>query len=318
MKACVLKQLGGIENLVEAHLPIPAIKADEVLVAVKAIGINPVDAAVRHNEGFLNQLLQPKPGEQPVIGWDISGEVVEVGAEISEFKKGDEVFGMVNFPGAGKAYAEFVAVAANQLAHKPANISHQEAAAATLAALTAWQALVSHGRIKQGDKVLIHSASGGVGHYAVQIARHFGAHVTGTSSAANRDFVLSLGADAHIDYESQKFEELVEGADLVVDGVSFTPEHIMRSLEVINPGGRLISLLAYFDDAANEKLPRKGAEGYRMMVNSNGDDQRKVAALLESKQIISHISHVFSFNELPKAHQQIETGKTVGKIVVEL
>lgn len=318
MRAYVLKQSGGIENLVQANLPVPEINADEVLVAVKAIGINPVDAAVRDNEGFLNQLLRPKPGEQAIIGWDISGKVIEVGAGISEFKKGDEVFGMVNFPGAGKAYAEFVAAPGNQLAHKPANISHQEAAAATLAALTAWQALVNYGRIKQGDKVLIHAASGGVGHYAVQIARHFGAHVTGVSSAANRDFVLSLGADAHIDYQNQKFEELVEGADLVVDGVSFTAEHIMRSLEVINPGGRLISLLAYFDDAANEKQKIKGAEGYRMLVNSNGEDQQKIAALLENKQIVSHISHVFSFNELPKAHQQIETGKTVGKIVVEL
>lgn len=318
MKAYVLKELGGVENLVQTDLPIPVIQDHEVLVAAKAISVNPVDAAVRHNEGLLNYMLRPEPGAPIIIGWDLSGVVTRVGAGVSDFKEGDEVFGLVNFPGSGKAYAEYVAVPANQLAHKPANISHQEAAAATLAGLTAWQALVTYGRIKQGDKVLVHSASGGVGHFAVQLAKHLGAHVTGTSSASNRDFVLSLGADAHIDYQNQQFEQLVDGADIVIDGVSHTGEHLLRSAEVVNPGGRIISLLSPFDDAANEKLQKKSAEGYAMLVNSNGDDLRKLAALLESKQVVSHVSHEFSFDELPEAHLQIETGKTVGKIAVKL
>jgi NADPH:quinone reductase-like Zn-dependent oxidoreductase len=202
MKAITLKQTGGIENLTLSELAIPKIQENEVLVNVKSVAINPVDAFVRKSDQALQKVLRPKNGETVVIGWDISGTVTEVGKNVTGLKVGDDVFGMVNFEGHGKAYAEYVAAPAAQLAKKPSNISHDEASAATLAALTAWQALVTYAKVKKGDKVLIHAAAGGVGHYAVQIAKHLGAYVIGTASTANRKFVLDLGADEFIDHTS--------------------------------------------------------------------------------------------------------------------
>lgn len=235
MKAITLKENGGIENLTFAEISIPSIQPGEVLIQVKAIGINPVDAYVRKNNQALLSYLQPKNGEDTfVLGWDISGTVVETGAEVTQFKKGDEVFGMVNFVGHGKAYAEYIAAPANHLALKPSSISHDEAAAATLAALTAWQALVTNAKVQPGDKVLIHAAAGGVGHYAVQLAKHFGAYVIGTASTVNKDFVLGLGADAFIDYTQEKFEDQVKDADIVLD--SIFGDHILRSLEAVKKG----------------------------------------------------------------------------------
>ncbi len=194
MKAYTLKKNGGIENLKLSEIDKPKIKADEVLVKVKAISINPVDAFVRKNESSLQGILKPGKDEDTfILGWDVSGIVEEVGSDVKEFKNGDEVFGMINFPGNGKAYAEYVAAPANQITLKPKNISFEDAAAATLAALTAWQGLVTNAKIKKEDKVLIHAAGGGVGHYAVQIAKSFGAYVIGTGSSSKRDFVLKLG-----------------------------------------------------------------------------------------------------------------------------
>ena len=316
MKAITLKQNGGIENLVLSEIEIPKIKADELLVRVKAISINPVDAFARKNKQTVEAILKPKNEEQVLIlGWDISGIVEEVGKEIKNFKKGDDVFGMVNFIGQGKAYAEFVAAPANQLAIKPQNISYEEAAAATLAALTAWQALVSICKIKKGDKVLIHAAGGGVGHYAVQIAKNFGAYVIGTASSAKRNFVLQLGADEFIDYTSEKFEEKVNDADIVLDSIPGS-EHLLRSLEAVRKGGKVISLKSSAEGIIADKIKAKDIIFNRMMVRSNGDDMKKIAKLLEEGKIHSHISQKYSFKDLPKAHQQIETGKTRGKIVV--
>lgn len=319
MNAIVLKQAGGVENLVKANLPQPSIKDNEVLVKVQTISINPVDAFVRNNAAALNAILQLKQGEQPVIiGWDISGTVTEAGKTVTAFKKGDEVFGMVNFSGHGKAYAEYVAAPENHLALKPDNISFEEAAAATLAALTAYQSLVTYAKVKTGDKVIIHAAAGGVGHYAVQIAKHSGAYVIGTASAANKDFVLGLGADEFIDYKNQVFENLVKDADIVLDSIGGDPKHIERSLNALKHGGRLISLLTFFDDGFKEKLKAKEVFGHRLQVASNGEDMAKIAALLSKGVIKSTVSQTFSFDEIPKAHLQIETGKTRGKIVVKL
>ncbi|WP_306462541.1 NADP-dependent oxidoreductase [Flavobacterium circumlabens] len=180
MKAIILNNSGSVDNFNYVHVSKPSIKENEVLVKVTSVSVNPVDYKARENEGTLNWLF----GEQrPVIlGWDLSGIIQEVGKNVSDFKIDDAVFGMANFPGNGSAYAEYVAVPSSHLTLKPANISHQEAAAATLAVLTAWQALVTNGNIKKDNKVLIHGASGGVGHYAIQIAKHFGAYVIGTSS----------------------------------------------------------------------------------------------------------------------------------------
>ena len=195
MKAIILQAPGDVNQLQPADIPVPELQAGEVLVKVKAVSINPVDVKSRAGKGVYGRLKDEKP---LILGWDISGEVKE--SRSDRFAVGAEVFGMINFPGHGKAYAEFVTAPADQLALKPAEISHEEAAAATLAALTAWQIIVQRANVRAGQRVLIHSAAGGVGHFAVQIARHLGAHVTGTASLKNKAFVLELGADAYIDY----------------------------------------------------------------------------------------------------------------------
>jgi len=309
MKAIILTEAGGIEKLVINTLPVPVITENEVLIQVKAISINPVDAKTRSGKGLYGRLKENPP---VILGWDISGIVTESNSPL--FKTGDEVFGMVNFPGHGRAYAEYVAAPAAHLALKPANISHEEAAAATLAALTAWQALVSHAKIKATDKILIHAAAGGVGHYAVQIAKHIGAYVVGTSSAKNKDFVMELGADEHIDYTSQRFEEATSAIDFTLDTIG--GDNIDRSLEVIKTGGTIISIPSGLNEEVTSKASAKGINGYFILVESNGDDMKQIAALLEKGIIKSHVSKTYPFEQLPEAHSAIESGRTAGKIVV--
>ncbi len=318
MKAIILKENGGFEKFILSEVEIPKIKPDAALIKVKAISINPVDAFVRKYKQSLQGILKPKEGEDTfILGWDISGVVDKTGSNVKEFKAGDEVFGMVNFPGQGKAYAEFVAVPANQLALKPENISHEEAASAALAALTAWQALVTYATIKKGDKVLIHAAAGGVGHYAVQIAKNFDAYVIGTASEPNRDFVLGLGADEFIDYTNEKFEDKVKDADIVLDSIA-GEDHLLRSLDAVKRGGRVVSIKTSFEGKLAEKAKEKNLFVKRMLVYSSGNDMKQIAKLLEEGKVHSHVSKKYEFKDLPKAHEQIETGKTRGKIVVVL
>ncbi|MGN7721929.1 NADP-dependent oxidoreductase [Chitinophaga sp. 22620] len=311
MKAILLKAYGPVENLAYETIDTPAIAEDEVLVQVKAISINPVDAKTRKGGGIAGRLQAPFPF---ILGWDISGIVTS--SKSTRFKAGDEVFGMVNFPGIGNAYAEYVAAPAAHLALKPANISHAEAAAATLAALTAWQALVTHAPITPGQRVLIGAAAGGVGHYAVQIAKYLGAHVTGTASAANRDLVLSLGADAFVDYTAQPYETVVKDMDFVLEPMG--GDEIDRALQVIKPGGSIISLPSGLNQNLMEKAAARQIKGIRMMVASSGEDMQKLAELLEKGIVRSHVSKTFSFEEIAAAHTQIESGKTAGKIVIEI
>ena len=313
MKAITLYEPGDVNNFRIEEIEIPQITDNEVLVQVKAISINPVDVKTRAGKGLYGRLKELKP---LIIGWDISGIITQKGNDVLDFEVGYEVFGMVNFPGHGKAYAEYVAVPASHLALKPASISFEEAAAATLAALTAWQALVTNAKIKAGNRVLIHGAAGGVGHYATQIAKFLGAYVIGTSSANNKDFVLSLGADEHIDYQKQAFEEATADIDFVLDTIG--GNNIDRSLEIIKPGGTLISIPSGLNETVAEKSRAKGVNGYFILVQSNGEDMSKLAELLESGALKSHVSATFNFDEIGKAHSQIETGKTRGKIVIKV
>jgi NADPH:quinone reductase-like Zn-dependent oxidoreductase len=318
MKAYTLKENGGTEKLKLSDVNVPRIKSDEVLVKVKAISINPVDTFVRQNESSLRGILKPAKDEDTfILGWDISGVIEQKGNAVQNFKTGDEVFGMVNFPGQGKAYAEYVASPADQLALKPKNISFEEAAAATLTALTAWQALVTHAKIKKGDKVLIHAAGGGVGHYAVQIAKSFGAFIIGTGSSSKRDFVMKLGADEFIDYTKDKFEDKIKDADIILETLP-GGDHLLRSIEAAKTGGKIISIKSSFEGEPAKKAKQKNLFTYRLLVSSNGADMKQIAKLLEEGKIHSHISEKYTFADLPKAHQQIETGKTFGKIVVVL
>jgi len=314
MQAIILKEAGGTEQLEFTEMPMPDFQSDEVLIQVKAISINPVDIKTRSGKSLYNEL---KSRNTPIIlGWDISGLITEVGSAVTQYKKGDEVFGMINFPGHGKAYAEYVAAPASQLALKPSNISHETAAAATLAALTAWQALVTHAKVTSGQKILIHAAAGGVGHYAVQMAKHLGAFVIGTSSAHNKDFVLSLGADEQIDYKTQQLEDSVKDVDFVLDSIGETT--IDSSVAVTKKRGTVIVLPSGISEEKLKNLNRSGVNCYRILVESNGDDMKRIAGLLEKGIIVSHISQVFPFEKMREAHLQIETGKTKGKIVVAI
>jgi NADPH:quinone reductase-like Zn-dependent oxidoreductase len=313
MKAIILTQAGGVENLKPADIPPPDIQNNEVLIKVKAISINPVDIKTRTGKSLYAELKNNPP---IVLGWDVSGIVTEIGSAVTQFKKGDEVFGMVNFPGHGRAYAEYVAAPASHLAIKPSNISHEEAAAATLAALTAWQAVVTNAKVSKGQKVVIQAASGGVGHYAVQIAKYLGAYVIATSSAANKDFVLNLGADEHIDYKKHRIDDVVSDADFVLDPIG--GDNIDPSLNAVKKGGTVIMLPSFFKEQIAEKSKARGVNGFYFSVKSNGDDMKQIAGLLEKGIIKSHVSKIYPFEKMADAHLQIETGRTVGKIVVTI
>jgi len=310
MKAIVLHDFGAADQLRYEDVPDPTLRDDEVLIRSKAIGINPVDVKTRKGKGQAARLRQNPP---MILGWDVSGEVIQAGNDVTEFKPGDEVFGMVNLPGVGKCYAELVAAKATHLALKPQNIPHEEAAAASLAAMTAWQALVNQAALKRGQRILIHAASGGVGHFAVQIAKHLGAYVIGTSSSPNRDFVLSLGADEHIDYKAAPVEEQVDEVDVVLDAIG--GDNIDHSLKVLKKGGTIVSLPSGVSESVGEKAAQQGKKGIFFFVQSN-TDIRAIAKLLESGEIRSHVSEKFPFTEIRAAHDHIESGKTVGKIVL--
>lgn len=315
MQAILIDAAGPAANLTYTDIAVPEIGPDEVLIKVKAISINPVDVKARASEGVLTWLFG---ATRPVIlGWDISGVVVGVGKDVTHLTSGDAVFGMINFLGQGKAYAEYVAAPASQLARKPANLSHSEAAAATLAALTAWQTLTKHAPIKPGQRVLIHAASGGVGHYAVQLAKHLGAYVIGTSSAANRDFVLSLGADEHIDYTTQRFEQVATDVDFVLDTIE--GDTLTRSIDIVKPGGTVISIpTGNFPESTVEQAQQRGIRLAGMMVQSDGADMASIADLLANGRIRSYIARAFRFDEMPKAHELVETGRVRGKVTVLL
>jgi NADPH:quinone reductase-like Zn-dependent oxidoreductase len=310
MKAIIINEPGGTDKLIYTELPRPTIKPDEVLVQVKAISINPVDVKTRAGKGVYGRIKQETP---LVIGWDISGIVNEAGYE-TNFKPGDEVFGMVNFPGHGKAYAEYVAAPARQLALKPSTVSHQEAAATTLAALTAYQAMLIKASVQPGQHVLIHAAAGGVGHFAVQIAKHLGAHVVGTSSAKNKDVVLGLGADEHIDYQGYDWLNSPYRFDFILDTVG--GDNIDKSLDVAKPGSTVISIPSGLNEQITEKAKARGVNGFFFLVSSNGDDMTVLAEWLRQGILKAHVSEALSFADMASAHERVESGRTIGKVVV--
>ena len=294
MQAIVLSDFGGVENLLLTEIPHPVLADDEVLVQVKAVSVNPVDIKTRNGKALAGRLEKENP---LILGWDVAGVVKETGSKVGHFSPGDEVFGMVNFPGHGKAYAEYVAVPASHLALKPANIDFAEAAAGTLAALTAWQAMVRHAKVTAGDRVLIHAAAGGVGHFAVQIAKQ-------------------LGADEHVDYQAQAFESVVKPVDFVLDTIG--GDYIDRSLETLKAEGTIVSIVSGMNEQVSEKARARGIKGLTMLVESSGDDMKWLADWFEKGQLKAHVSHTYPLNQMADAHRQVETGHTVGKVVVNV
>lgn len=313
MKAIFIDQAGGVDEFITREVEQPNIQNDEVLVEMKAIGVNPVDYKVRANDAVMSMIYGI---ERPaILGWDIAGVVVGKGSDVADLEIGDRVFGMVNFVGAGKAYAEYVAAPESHLAKIPDSVSFEHAAASTLAALTALQVL--SGKVNAGNRVLIHAGSGGVGHFAIQIAKHLGAHVITTTSASNKDFVLSLGADEYIDYRTQAFEEILTDIDFVFD--MFNGEILLNSLKVLKQGGRMVSIpTPEFSEEIQQLASEKEISLSFQMVESSAADMKVIAQLLEDGVIEPHLSKTFSFDQMPEAHTQLESGRTVGKVVVKV
>jgi NADPH:quinone reductase-like Zn-dependent oxidoreductase len=308
MKAAVIETYGAPEVLQVQDVPRPEPADGEVRVRVLAASVNPVDTKTRSGKSLAGQY-----GARPVIlGWDVSGVVDALGSGVSELAVGDEVYGMIRFPEEGKAYAEYATTPASHVARKPKNLSHVEAAAVPLAALTAWQALFEAGDLRPGQRVLIHAAAGGVGHFAVQLAHWKGAVVAGTASAAKADFVRGLGADEVIDYNAKPFEEQVAPVDVVLD--SLGGETQQRSLKVLKKGGRLVTILALEVD--EKQAAEHGIQASRTLVRPEANQLAELAKLIESGALKPHVSATFPLAEAAEAHRLSETGRTQGKIVL--
>ncbi|MEU8990731.1 NADP-dependent oxidoreductase [Streptomyces sp. NPDC048558] len=307
MRAISQDVLGGPEVLKEVEVQRPAPRPNEVLVRVRAAGLNPTDWKHRDNGGFL--------GEPPfVLGWDVSGVVEAVGIGVVRFQPGDEVFGMLSYPFGHGSHAEYVTAPARVFAHKPASVDHIQAGALPLVSLTAWQALVEYADVQPGQRVLIHAAAGGVGHVAVQIAKARGAHVIGTASAGKHEFLRGLGADEVIDYRETDFAEAVKDVDVVLDTLG--GETSVRSLGVLRPGGVVVSILPVGSDDFYEEAERLGVRALRMLVDSDRADLRAIADLVDTGQLRAEIAGTFPLADAAEAHALGDTGRTAGKLVL--
>ncbi|GAA3387396.1 NADP-dependent oxidoreductase [Streptomyces roseoviridis] len=304
MRAVVVEQWGGPEKLVEREVERPEPGLNEVLVRVHAAGVNPVDWKTRASGALIAW------GDVPAVGWDVSGTVEAVGPGVGIFRPGDEVFGMPHFPRQAGAYAEYVVAPARHLAPKPASLTHVEAAALPLAALTAWQALVDTAGVRPRERVLVHAAAGGVGHLAVQIAKARGAYVIGTASAAKHQLVRELGADEVIDYRTARFEETVTDVDVVLDGLG--GETAERSVKLLRPGGRLITLPGPDDVPAAPE----GVSAAWVLVEPDHLGLRALADLVDSGRLRPVVDTVLPLADAAKAHAIGERGRTTGKIVL--
>jgi len=308
MRAITQTAVGGPEVLELADLPAPQPKSGEVLIRTRAAGVNPVDAAVRG--GYYPLLGEPAF----TVGWDISGTVVSVGEGVTDLAPGDDVFGMPRFPAEAATYAELVAAPASELARKPDDLDHVDAGALPLAGLTAWQGLVTAGRIGPGDRVLIQAAAGGVGHLAVQIAKARGAYVIATASPAKVDFVRALGADEVIDYTSDDFVAKAGPVDLVFEALG--GDHPETSLKALKDGGTLVVLLGLSDKAAAE-AERRGIRVERISVRPDRQGLEELARLVEDGKLKVHVAKSFPLAEAAAAHAFL-AGKPIGKVVLTI
>jgi len=308
MRAIRQDVLGGPEVLKEVATARPEPGLSQVLVRVRAAGVNPTDWGHRAHKIFLG----PPPF---TLGWDVSGVVEAVGFGVTIFKPGDEVFGMLPYPFGAGSHAEYVAAPARCLAFKPASLEHVQAAALPLVALTAWQALVDTAHVSAGQRVLIHAAAGGVGHVAVQIAKARGAYVIGTASAANHDLVRSLGADEVVDYRESDFAGAVHDVDMVLDPVS--GDYPARSLRTLRPGGLLICLLPCPAEAAAEAA-RLGILAQTMLVEADHAGMTAIAGLVAHGKLRPVIAATFPLADAAKAHELGETRHVAGKLVLTM
>jgi|TARA_B110000914_G_C15491208_1_gene460723 2-desacetyl-2-hydroxyethyl bacteriochlorophyllide A dehydrogenase len=306
MKAIVYKDYAANIEIIEVEKP--ELQDSSVLVEVHAASINPIDNILR--AGYLQQMLELRFPH--IMGYDVSGTVVEVGKDVHIVKVGDEVFARPNQEDAG-AIAEFARVQENELAIKPTNLSHIEAASVPLAGLTAWQALVTKGNIKRGDKVLIHAGSGGVGTLAIQIAKYFGAIVATTTSSKNTEFVKGLGADLIIDYTTQSFEDELSDYDLVIDMIG--GDTLANSFKVLKKGGTLISIKGQ----DTEGLAKKYDVAFEwFFMAPDGAMLTELATLISEGAIKTVIDSVYPMEQASEAFDHLAEGRTKGKIVITI
>lgn len=332
MKAFILDRYGKQQTLRLGAVAEPEPGPDDVLVEVEAAGLNLLDSKIR--DGAFKPIL---PYKAPlVLGHDLAGKVVKIGAKVRRFKPGDAVYARPRDGQIG-TFAERIAVKEADLALKPANLSMAEAASIPLVGLTAWQVLVERAQIAPGQKVLIHAGSGGVGTFAIQLAKHLGATVATTASAANAALVKELGADIVIDYRSQEFDEELSGYDLVLN--SLDAKTLEKSLKVLKPGGKLISIsgppdpvfareqglnvvlrlvLRLMSAGIRRKAKRAGVDYSFLFMRAEGEQLGRIAKLVEDGTIRPVVDRTFPFEKLNDAFAYIETGHAKGKVVVTL
>ena len=332
MKAFILDRYGSADSVRAGEMPEPELKEDEVLMKVHAAGVNPIDIKIR--KGELKRIL---PYRLPIIlGHEVAGFVVRVGSRVRRFKAGDEVYARLSKDRTG-GFAEFVSVSEDAAAIKPKTVTMEEAASIPLVGLTAWQALVERANLTRGQKVLIHAGSGGVGTFAIQLAKHLGATVATTTSSGNFDLVKRLGADVAIDYRKDNFEAVLGDYDVVLN--SLTGETLEKSLHVLKPGGILISLPGPPDPAyateigaswivslamrllsyrIRKKARRLGVRYSFLMMRANGDQLRELASLIDAGGVRPVVDRVFPFESTKEALAYVETGRAKGKVVVRV
>ncbi|WP_037680187.1 NADP-dependent oxidoreductase [Streptomyces griseus] len=333
MRAFLVDRYGSGAGLRAGEAPEPQLGADDVLVQVRAVSINPLDRMIR--DGEMKTIL---PYRVPfILGNDLAGTVVRIGAAVTRFTVGDEVYARPRKDRIG-TFAELIAVHQDDLAIKPATLSMEEAASLPLVALTSWQVLVERAHVQPGQKVLIHAGSGGLGTIAIQLAKQLGAHVATTTSTANIDVVKSLGADVAVDYKKQAFETVLHDYDVVLDPLG--GETLKKSLDVLKPGGKIISVVGPPDAAFGRELGanpvirlamsalsfqtrwrarRRGVTYSFLFMKASGDQLRELTALIETGKIRPVIDTVFPFNSIPEALEYFAAGRAkAGKVVVRM
>jgi len=332
MKAFIVDRYGS-NNVVRAgEMPDPELRDDDVLVQIHAASVNPLDLKIR--DGKLKLIL---PYRLPLIlGNDLAGVVVRVGSRVRQFKPGDEVYARTDKDRIG-AFAEFISIKEDAVANKPKKLTMEEAASIPLVGLTAWQVLVERANLKRGQKVLIHAGSGGVGTFAIQLAKHLGAILATTTSTENLDWVKRLGADIAIDYKKEDFETILHDYDVVLDTLG--GETLEKSLRVLKPGGKLISLIGPPDSDFAKDIGltwilrlamrllsyriRKRAKRHHvsysfLFMRPSGDQLREIGSLIDSGIIRPVVDRVFPFESTKEALAYVEKGGAKGKVIVKV
>jgi NADPH:quinone reductase-like Zn-dependent oxidoreductase len=308
MKAVVIHEYGGPDVLKYEDIPRPEPKDDQLLIRVIAAGVNPVDGMIR--SGMFDR--EGSRAFPIILGGDVAGVVEKVGSKVTKLKAGDPMFAYVSLDNSG-GYAQYALVPEREAAPKPKSLTYVEAAAVPIVAMTAWQALVDTAKLSAGQTVLIHGGSGGVGSFAIQIAKARGAKVIATASTANQDFLKQLGADLAIDYTKQKFEDVAKDVDVVLDSIG--GDTLARSYGVVKKGGIIVSLVARPKESELQKHSIRGAA---LNVEPNSAELAEIGKLIDDRKIKVIVSQTFPLSEAMKAQQQVATGHTRGKIVLTI